>query len=432
MILKKSKNYNPNYLARIVDIEEFVPHPSADRLKMAIVQYQSVIVDINSDPGLYVYFPLEVKINAKFLSFTNAFRDKTKNADNTLSGFFEDNCRVRAVKLRNEKSMGYLIPLHTLESFANVELSEFVDDEFDTVSDILLVEKYVIRQSQPGLKSNKKQFKKVSRLIDNQFKFHEDTENLRKHIGKLNPNDDISLTYKIHGTSGIIANILTKRNLNLFEKLLVKLGIRISDKKYDLIYSSRKVIKNDDINKDGAGFYSEDIWGKAVSDIGHLIPKGYTLYFEIAGYLSSGAGIQSMHGHVFDYGNNMNEYTIYIYRITFTNEDGITHELSTTDISEFCNRFGLTMVPILYVGKASNKYSLKIDDNWNSNFIKELEIEYLEKMCFMCKNPLPGEGIVLRIESGFKFEAYKLKSFKFLEGETQMLDLGISNIEDEN
>lgn len=40
------------------------------------------------------------------------------------------------------------------------------------------------------------------------------------------------------------------------------------------------------------------------------------------------------------------------------------------------------------------------------------------------------EGVVLRIENTFKCESYKLKSFMFLEYETDTLDHGLLNIED--
>ena len=49
----------------------------------------------------------------------------------------------------------------------------------------------------------------------------------------------------------------------------------------------------------------------------------------------------------------------------------------------------------------------------------------------MCKNEVPEEGCVVRIE-GLDFEAYKAKSEAFYARETKLLDKGESNIEDEN
>ena len=62
------------------------------------------------------------------------------------------------------------------------------------------------------------------------------------------------------------------------------------------------------------------------------------------------------------------------------------------------------------------------------NKVKEL---YNEKDCFICKNKVPEEGCVIRLEK-LEFEAYKQKSERFYQRETNLLDKGESNIEDEN
>jgi hypothetical protein len=48
----------------------------------------------------------------------------------------------------------------------------------------------------------------------------------------------------------------------------------------------------------------------------------------------------------------------------------------------------------------------------------------------MCRNKVPEEGIVLT-KDGLTFEAFKLKSMRFLEEETKLLDKEQTNIEDE-
>ena len=44
---------------------------------------------------------------------------------------------------------------------------------------------------------------------------------------------------------------------------------------------------------------------------------------------------------------------------------------------------------------------------------------------------VPAEGIVIRIDHLDRCEAYKLKSFAFLEGETKALDAGETDLETE-
>ena len=71
------------------------------------------------------------------------------------------------------------------------------------------------------------------------------------------------------------------------------------------------------------------------------------------------------------------------------------------------------------------------EQSYSNNLIHVLRERYLEQDCWMCKNKLPAEGIVIRRET-MDLEAYKFKSFRFLEMETKMLDKGEEDIEEEN
>jgi hypothetical protein len=74
---------------------------------------------------------------------------------------------------------------------------------------------------------------------------------------------------------------------------------------------------------------------------------------------------------------------------------------------------------------------IKSDDEFNEAVIKLLEEKYLEKYCEFCGNRVPSEGIVLRIDKLFNFDAYKLKSFAFMELESKHLDDNVIDIESE-
>ena len=422
-----SENANKNYLAKIVKLKNINPHPNADRLQIAIIDFQSVITGLDAkENDLYVYFPVESQINSDFLSQTNSYRDKELNQEKDKTGFFEKNGRVRAVKLRGEKSMGYVVPLSHIEKFAGVNLrnSDHINQEFDTIKDILLVKKYVVPvKSNPQVKKGKKP--RISRLVDGQVHLHIDTENFRRNAYQVKPNDMISITYKVHGTSFWVSNVLVKRKLNLIEKFFKLIGLKIQETENDFVYGSRRVVKNEFETKKKEDFYGYDLWGEIKEDLKEFIPKGYTLYGECVGYTKDGKWIQKN----YDYGCNPGERKIYIYRITFTNEDGIVNNLSTLEVKQFCEHYNLNYVPLLYYGKAKDLFP-ETEHYWTENFVKFLEENYTEKDCYICKNQLPEEGIVIRKENLFQFEAYKLKSFKFLELETKLLDSGEVDIEE--
>jgi hypothetical protein len=448
-MLTTSKDANPNYLCKVVALKGLKKHGNADRLQTVDIDFQTVITGLDAKDGdVYVFFPVESKISADFLSATNSFRDKVLNSDKEKAGFFEDKCRVKAMKLRGEKSMGYIVPVESVLYWAGAESLYHIGTEFDTINGKLLVEKYQApRKAGSIAKRGKKP--KVSRLVEGQIHLHVDTEQLRKNAHKINPEDIISITYKTHGTSWWVSNVLVKRNLSVTERVMKWLGFPIEEMEYDLVYGSRKVVKNADMDdpKQKDHFFGYDLWEKIKDEVGESIPKGYTLYGEMIGFDHNGGAIQKG----YDYGCKPDgdndpklipvspQHKLEVYRITQTNPDGLVTELSYPEISEFCDRSGLTAPHLFYYGEAEgwlNKQDVLFPDyqtkTFNEIFVEYLDNEYNDKNCFMCDNPVPEEGIVVRKESLFNCESYKLKSFRFLEWESKELDSGEADIESEN
>ena len=426
-MFKISETANPNYLAQIVKLDNLRPHPNADRLQISNIQGNSVIVSLDAKEGdVYVYFPLECSINKEFLSWSNSFSDKTLNADKEVAGFFNNKGRVRAVKLRGVPSMGYALPAEKFLAWIDNDTfvkEEWIGKEFDSYDDILVCQKYVnplILKNQNKANNKKKGKKAVeSKLIENQFHFHIDTPQLKKLISNISSEDYISITKKYHGTSAVVSKVLCKKNLNWFEKLLKRLGVNIVDKEYDLVYSSRRVIKNSDVRGDSAQhFYSSDIWGDAAKYLDSALEPGITLYLEIVGFVKEGGYIQNG----YDYGCSPGKFDVYVYRVTHTDCNGIVFEYSPSQVEEYCQRKGIKSVKTLYYGKAKNLFDLDVHEHWHQNFLLKMIETYLEKDCELCKNKVPDEGIVLRRDIPNQIDVYKLKSFKFLERETKELD----------
>jgi hypothetical protein len=450
-MLRISEKVNRNYLAKVVALGKPVLHPNADRLQGFTIDHARIYADLSfKEHDICIYFPLECQIDSRILSYLNLYSDKSLNRDNTKGGFFNSKGRVRAVRLRGEPSQGFLLKaqefVNALSSFSSFN-SRLIDvdsigEEFDSINDEVIIKKYVVQQQRKaGVKSDKKLAKKVSRVVENQFRFHIDTEHLKKNIYKVNRNDYVSITAKLHGTSFICGRLLTYRKLSFIEKVLKKLGVKINDKQYDLLYSSRRVIKNDDLNTQANHYYSTDVWGDASKMIDYAVLKGYTLYAEIVGYTRDGSEIQKGYDygciqpvHEDEYVQGVH-YKVYVYRITFTNEDGNVSELSWRQIKSYCDHFDIRYVPEYYFGKLvdfdKSLKKIKSDEEFNETVIKLLEEKYLEKYCEFCGNRVPSEGIVLRIDKLFNFDAYKLKSFAFMEMESKQLDENIIDIEAE-
>ena len=459
---------NVNYLAKIVKIDRFKPHtdPEVTRLKCCVIDGFNIICDINSEPGLYVYFPTACCLNPDFLRYANLYRHPELNASPTEKGMFDDNGRVKAIRLRGELSEGFILPVVVLENYVlsvtNVILTCVEGTEFDIVEHegktFWINKKYLPKSSRiagatGSRQSKSKQPKGLDKIIDGQFRFHYDTVLIKKCPNVINPANLISITEKVHGTSGISAYVLCKQPRDWSGKIVAWLAkyvfkcwlvgdvdYRID---YDYLYSSRTVIKNQFYNKNVTpGFYGVDVWKYADDIIRPVLQQGMTVYYEILGFLPNGGYIQKGYdygcvppkeGEPYTYGKH---FKVFVYRVTLTNPKGNVHEFSAQEVQQWCYNNGLEAVRQLYYGYAFQLYPEIVHevDTWNDSFLQRLANDkdfYMECNSPICINEVPHEGIVIKIEN-MKSEAFKLKCFRFLDKEGKSLDKGESNIEDEN
>ena len=308
--MKLTTPKNSNYCATVVKIKTIVQLKNCDNVQAAVIMGNQVIIDksINiNDVGLY--FPIECRLSEEYLKANNLYRKPELNSDVSKKGYFEENGRVRCVKFRDNKSEGIFMPLSSLNSIEslNLNLNEFnVNDIFDEINGIPICQKYIVinnrtpSKSSGGSKKNKKAIK--SKIIENQFRFHDDTSMLFRNLHRFNENSLIHISYKIHGTSAIASKLLCKKPLKWYEKALKMIGLNIVDTHYDYVYASRKVIKNEDMN---SGFYACDIWKNGFDELKDFLEDGMTIYYEIAGFLPNGAYIQPG----YDYGHSLIDHS---------------------------------------------------------------------------------------------------------------------------
>lgn len=444
------KENSKNYACSVVEIKDLFEIEGADAIVRTVVNGNNVVVPKTTEVGSkMLYFVSGTKLSDDYCRRNNLYDKVEENENTEKKGFISfRQKRVKAIKLRGIISDGMLMPLDSLYTFTKGAALLQIGNEFTDIDGLSICEKYIVPVKNTGGENNKKgkQPVKISRLVDNQFYLHNDTDNLRKNIHKINPNDIIGIHYKKHGTSIVIGNVQVKRELTWLEKLAKKFNVKVDEVKYDIVYSSRKVIKNGYLNPaSGEGFYGEDIWGVVAKEVGHLIPKNWTLYGEVLGYTESGSAIQGK----YDYGCKVGEHKFYVYKISVVNTDGNVIFLTDKQIEEYCEKVGLLYKDtFIYYGKASGYYDyaegfgkeveLSYKDNisyqnveeWRSQFLNHLETLHNEKDCYMCTNKVPEEGVIVRVERLEQYEAYKLKSKRFLLMESEEQEKEVSNIED--
>lgn len=453
------KKGSENYACSIVKLPVKQKVEGLDNLVKVTIFGNDVLTQKSApEDELYLFFPAECAISKEYLFKNNEFREVQLNEDKTKKGYFEPSGRVKAVKFKGVISTGYLAPVDTLVGLLSVAEVENLreGDEFTDIDGTSICEKYVIKHmhsTTPNTESRfNKKLKRFNKLVPNQFRFHETTSHLAKNLHHFHPEDIIVITDKWHGTSAVFSNLLIKAELNWKEKLARAIwkfitGDELGDAtKYDNLYASRTVIKNQYINKDAtAGFYGEDVWKVVDDEIKSKIEPGISLFGEIVGFTPSGKAIQKG----YDYGclpperefvrtgEDPRRHKFLVYRITYTKPDGNVIEYSWQQIKNYCQKYQLEHVKELYFGKGFPlpvvaDSNIPVREDWINVLFNNLQKMYLEKDCIYCANKVPAEGIVVRRDGQDTYSAYKLKSCRFLLKESQMLDNQEIDIESQN
>lgn len=454
MKISKNKNFKEEYCASIVRIGDILPIEGKDRIAKTMVNGLSIVIgktDYNTG-DVAVYVSNECVIHELFLHLNNMYDDKELNADKEQKGYINPKGRVRLIRLGGVPSFGILLTPNSIAKFLNesVEsvtkfLESHVGEDFDEINGERFCHVYVPPMPENGhgkqLTKEERYSKKLARfkmLIEGSFRRHYDTHQLAKNIHFIQPDTEVDISVKVHGTSAIFANILTNIPTPWYKRLWRKYITRTIeyDRAYNLIYSTRNVIKNQYINPNQtAGYYSDDVWGYWAKKLNSLVPKDYCLYCEIVGFTPNGQVIQKdkKTGAPYDYGCDATateKSKLLIYRITKDNKD-----LEISEVIAFGNQLKEKLgdivmeFPLMYHGTLSNLYpDIPIDAKWQDNILEELkaDVEHfgMEKDEPLCTNKVPREGFVLRICNDPVAEAFKLKCVNFFDHEKVGMDNG--------
>lgn len=156
--------------------------------------------------------------------------------------------------------------------------------------------------------------------------------------------------------------------------------IKFYKEKYTVIYSSRTVIKNKDINpKVKYGYYNKDVWSEYYELLKNHIPENMTIYGEIVGYIG---GTNTMIQKGYDYGCKPGENKLMIYRINTEDEKSKKYEWNVSDVYDFTlllkdkleQKDKIHPIDILYHGTLKGLYEdVSINTHWRENVLEKLK-----------------------------------------------------------
>ena len=223
--MKLKEPENLNYAAQIVRIDHLNPLENSDNLLGAPLLGMQAIVSKDTEIGTVgVVFVSGTQLSDEYTARNNLFRHKEFNEDKEKAGFIEDNRRVKAIKLRGNRSDALFMPLSSL-AYTKVDLSELkVGDVFEEINGHEICKKFELKhKSGPAHEKNK--HKVFTRVDEKMFPRHYDTSQYYRVLDVYKPYTEIIVTQKLHGTLGRAAHIKVIRKLSVLERILLRLGV---------------------------------------------------------------------------------------------------------------------------------------------------------------------------------------------------------------
>ena len=460
----------------ICKLGQHIPIEGADNIVQVNMFGETIITQkTNKEGTIGILFDIETCLSHEYASKNNMYRHSNLNEDKTVTGYLEDDRRIRPIKLKGVKVSGLFMPLSSISYFTSKSLYQFYENEIgveiNKIGAVQICEKYISKATKKAMSTNNKSAAKAS--LAPTFKEHIDTEQWAKNMHKVKEGDLVIITEKLHGTSGRCGYLPTiVDNTPLIDKFITKLKIfgNLTKTKleYNFVVGSRRVVKSVGGREHGnkQNFYEDDIWTKVSKEhFENKLRKGETVYFEIVGYTPSGELIMpsvsnkklekfmnkkeykefiERYGETttFTYGCNrpvMDSFwvdggkqygdltgacKVFVYRITMTNEDGDSIDLSWDQVKRRCEQLNVEHVPELdkFLIKKENlpqviPTAVELYTNQNSK-------EFLQHI---------REGVCVRVENGRTTpEIYKSKSFIFKVLEGIIKDSDVIDIEESN
>jgi hypothetical protein len=440
-----------SYKAIVTALKNVRPHSNADRVQLATCQGNQVVISLDSQEGeLGVYFPSDGQLSPEFCKANNLYRDSDLNSDHEKTGMFDTNRRVRAQKFRGEISDGFWVPLSNF-NFLQSKIAWVEGYEFDELNGIPICSKYINPATAKVARENQGKKTRTAKTSI-MFKEHFDTEHFGKNIFKFEQDDTIIITEKLHGTSGRIGHVLVERDLNWIEKLAKRIGVKVQENEWKYMNGTRRVVLEE---TSGTQFHDPTIRDKALNIFKSNLRKGETVFFEIVGYESTGAMIMpsvdttkmgdkeftKTYGKTmaYTYGAEPTQSDVYVYRMTFTTEEGLSIDYTWDDVVKRCKEIGVKTVPFITkttlneidmaVKMKSGNPSFEYNDRDAKDEFERVVTLYGSGPSILDTRHIK-EGVCVRIEGGINNQTFKFKSFEFKVLEGIIKDSGVIDAEE--
>lgn len=414
--------------AIVAQIDKVQEIPGADKIQTAFVLGQQVVVSKEWSVGFVgIFFQPDLQLSEEFCHWNNLYRKSDKNWNTDLKGFFEDNRRVRCQPFLKVKSEGFFTTLDSVSWATDGWFALNVGDQFDELNGNKICQKYISEKTRKAMSNVQK---KKTKVIDTpMFHKHVDTDQFRYYVGNIPKGALLSFHHKVHGTSGRYAYTKVVRAPKTIKEKVLDFFGRFPRESWDYVVGTRNVTLYSD-QYDKEGFHGSEQFRFDVLDmLKPYLEKGMTIYGELAGYANQ-SPIMGKHSTkilkdkvfvkkygdevVYKYGCVEGTMRFHVYRITYTNEQGVELDFTDAQVMAWCEQRGIlgplaVHEPILYDGNMESLTSLVEGLTERPDVMTE---DYIDPSH-------PSEGIIIRVDHGTQVpKFYKSKSyvFKVMEG----------------
>lgn len=410
------------YKAIVCRLTNLRSHPNADRIQLATVLGNQVVVGLDAEvgqPGMF--FRADGQLSTEFATANDLIRRKDLETGEAAGGFFEENRRVRVQKFRGEKSDGFWCPLSYCAFTGSTDI--LVEGyEFDTLNDVPICNKYITKATRQARGERQLRHRSETKM----FRMHVETEQFRAYADQLPLGALVTISEKLHGTSQRVGLVLEEvparlRSLKRLLNHILHTSFSTEFRAWRELSGTRRVILN---YHTGKTFYdSEAFRHNATAQLHGNLHKGEMIYCEIVGWTGPNTPVMAtqdttklkdktllkQYGKqmIYTYGCALGTARAYVYRIVMVNEDGITIELPWARVKTRCKELGIAYVPEL-----SASFILT-----NHEQLRMLVENLQDVPSSLCEQHL-REGVVVRIDHERGTDFYKHKGFYFgaLEG----------------
>lgn len=408
-----------NHKAIVAKITEVMPIPGADKIHVAVVLGERVIVSKEWGVGFEgILFPVDVQLSEEFCFENNLYRRSEMNKDKEKKGFFDDNRRVRAQPFLKVKSEGFFAGKECIAYAGDSNLK--LGESFDEVNGKKICQKYLTEKAK--IARGNAVTKQAKKNYAPFFEKHVDSEQFKHYAENIPKGSLLSFHAKVHGTSARMAYTKVSVDLPKWKELVNKLIPVFPTEKWEHVVGTRNVVLQDS-NKEG--FHgSEQFRFDVMEKVKPFLEQGMTIYGEIAGF-ANGKPIMPKHSVevlkdkqftkkygkdvTYSYGCKEHEFRFHVYRITYLNHEGENVDFTQAQLEKWCkDRDILATVevhpPMVYDGDSVKLRALVESLTERPELLTE---DYIDPSHV-------SEGIIIRVDSGkMKPDFYKSKSYAF-------------------